>query len=136
MGAVPRLTARVVAVEEADLLEGRPRDLGVPSQVGVKGCRPGLLRAEDEEVRQRPQGRGGTTVSADGAPQNLARRLRQLRDESAGRRTSWANCYGPVNGLSTPVKSHTFCTMPEQAFEPVCPGQPPLSRWIAQIDRC
>jgi hypothetical protein len=24
--------------------------------------------------------------------------------------------------------------MPEQLFEPVTPGQPPLSRWIAQIE--
>ena len=32
------------------------------------------------------------------------------------------------------MKSHVFWTMPEQLFDPVTPGQPPLSRWFAQID--
>src|SRR5438128_2093996 len=42
--------------------------------------------------------------------------------------------YGPVKGSSRWLKSQVFCVMPEQVFESVCPGQPPLSRWIAQID--
>jgi hypothetical protein len=42
---------------------------------------------------------------------------------------------GRVNGFSTWLKSHVFCVIPEQLLEPVFPGQPPLSRWTAQIDR-
>ena len=40
----------------------------------------------------------------------------------------------PVNGSRMWLKSQVFCTIPEQLFEPVTPGDPPLSRWIAQID--
>jgi hypothetical protein len=40
-----------------------------------------------------------------------------------------------VNGLSRWLKSQGFCVMPEQVLLSRVPGQPPLSRWIAQIDR-
>ena len=33
------------------------------------------------------------------------------------------------------LKSQVFCTMPEQLFDPVFAGQPPLSRCTAQIER-
>lgn len=41
---------------------------------------------------------------------------------------------GPLNGFSTWLKSQGFWMIPEQLLEPVVPGQPPLSRWTAQID--
>jgi hypothetical protein len=41
----------------------------------------------------------------------------------------------PVNGSSKWLKSQVFCTMPEQVLSSRSPGQPPLSRWIAQSDR-
>src|SRR2546425_8484927 len=41
----------------------------------------------------------------------------------------------PVNGSSRWEKSQVFCTMPEQELLSLVPGQPPLSRSIAQIDR-
>lgn len=40
-----------------------------------------------------------------------------------------------MNPFSAFVKSHVFWTIPEQLFEPVLPGQPPLSRWIADMLR-
>lgn len=40
-----------------------------------------------------------------------------------------------MNGWSMWLKSQVFCVMPEQVLLSVLPGQPPLSRWIAQIDR-
>src|SRR6478672_5804263 len=43
-------------------------------------------------------------------------------------------CCHPLNGARTCVKSQVPWTMPEQEFEPVVPGQPPLSLWIAQND--
>src|SRR5262249_46821333 len=79
--AVPALAVRVVAVEEADLLERRAGDLRVPAQVRVERGRPGLLRAEDEEVGQRPHSRSGEAVGAKRAAENLAGRLRQHRYE-------------------------------------------------------
>ena len=42
--------------------------------------------------------------------------------------------HGAVKPFNTFVKSHVFWTMPEQLFEPVDPGHPPLSRWIAHIE--
>jgi hypothetical protein len=65
--AVPALAARVVPVEEADLLERRPADLRVPAEIRVQSGRAGLLRAEDEEVRQRPQVGGGAAIGPIGA---------------------------------------------------------------------
>ena len=56
VAAVPRSAARVVAVEVADLLPGRPGDRRVPAQVRVERGRAGLLRAEDQEVGQRACG--------------------------------------------------------------------------------
>src|SRR5215469_17586727 len=41
----------------------------------------------------------------------------------------------PVNGSRMWLKSHVFCVMPEQVLLSTVPGQPPLSRWIAQIDK-
>jgi hypothetical protein len=32
------------------------------------------------------------------------------------------------------LKSQLFWAMPEQVLAPTVPGQPPLSRWMAQID--
>src|SRR5438094_6614218 len=40
----------------------------------------------------------------------------------------------PVNGFRTWLNAHVSWTMPEQLFEPVLPGQPPLSRWTAEIE--
>src|SRR5690348_7293693 len=40
-----------------------------------------------------------------------------------------------VNGSSRWLKSQVFWVMPEQVLLSRVPGQPPLSRWIAQIDR-
>src|SRR3954452_9018855 len=40
----------------------------------------------------------------------------------------------PVKGSRAGLKSHGFWAIPEQALAPPLPGQPPLSRWIAQID--
>ena len=40
-----------------------------------------------------------------------------------------------VNGSSMWLKSQVFWVMPEQVLLSTVPGQPPLSRWIAQIDR-
>jgi hypothetical protein len=42
--------------------------------------------------------------------------------------------YGPVYGSRMWLKSQGFWTIPEQLFESVAPGQPPLSRWIAHIE--
>ncbi len=41
----------------------------------------------------------------------------------------------PVNGSRMWLKSQVFCVMPEQVLLLTVPGQPPLSRWIAQLDR-
>src|SRR5207253_6373057 len=49
VAAVPGLAACVVAVEEADLLPGRSRDLRMPTQVGVEGRGTGLLGTDDQE---------------------------------------------------------------------------------------
>jgi hypothetical protein len=40
-----------------------------------------------------------------------------------------------VNGSSMWLKSQVFWVMPEHVLLSAVPGQPPLSRWIAQIDR-
>ena len=32
------------------------------------------------------------------------------------------------------MNAHVSCTIPEQPFAPVVPGQPPLSRWMAHIE--
>ncbi len=40
-----------------------------------------------------------------------------------------------VNGSSRWLKSQVFCVLPEHVLLSLVPGQPPLSRWIAQIDR-
>ncbi len=40
-----------------------------------------------------------------------------------------------MNGSRMWLKSQVFCVMPEQVLLSTVPGQPPLSRWIAQIDR-
>ena len=57
------------------------------------------------------------------------------RPQASGARFFSALAQGLVKGFSTWLKSQVFCTMPEQLFDPVFPGQPPLSRWTAQIDR-
>ena len=41
----------------------------------------------------------------------------------------------PVNGSRMWLKSQVFCVIPEHVLLSTVPGQPPLSRWIAQIDR-
>lgn len=58
-----------------------------------------------------------------------------VRPQATGARFFLALAQGLVKGFSTWLKSQVFCTMPEQLFDPVFPGQPPLSRWTAQIDR-
>lgn len=40
-----------------------------------------------------------------------------------------------VNGSSRWLKAQVPCLMPEQVLLSAAPRQPPLSRWIAQIDR-
>ncbi len=40
-----------------------------------------------------------------------------------------------VKGSRMWLKSQVFWVMPEQVLLSTLPGQPPLSRWIAQIDR-
>ena len=40
-----------------------------------------------------------------------------------------------VNGSSRWLNAQAFCSIPEQVLLSNAPGQPPLSRWIAQIDR-
>src|SRR2546429_4895311 len=77
---IPRLAARVVAVEEADFLPGRSGDARVRAQVRVERCRPGLLRAEDQEVRQRPDRCGGPAVSPDGVAKHGPHGVRKRRD--------------------------------------------------------
>ena len=40
-----------------------------------------------------------------------------------------------MNGSRMWLKSQVFCVIPEQVLLSTAPGQPPLSRWIAQMDR-
>jgi hypothetical protein len=48
---------------------------------------------------------------------------------------AWLKRFGQlVNGSNRWLKSHVFCTIPEQVLLSRVPGQPPLSRWMAQID--
>src|SRR5215212_11231500 len=53
--------------------------------------------------------------------------VRQLRPLDGG--------YGPVKGLKIWLKPQVGWAIPEQSFAPPTPGQFPLSRWIAHIDR-
>ena len=81
VAAVPGRAARVVAVEEADLLPGRPGDVRVPAEIRIERGRPCLLRADDQEVRQRPRKRGRLSVRPDGVACDDAKRRRNARDE-------------------------------------------------------
>src|SRR6185295_14731738 len=67
--AVPGLTARIVPIEVADLLPRRARDRRMASQVRVERGGAGLLGAEDQEIGQRPRGRGRAAVGPDRVPQ-------------------------------------------------------------------
>ena len=40
-----------------------------------------------------------------------------------------------VNGSSKWLNAQAFCLIPEQVLLSNAPGQPPLSRWMPQIDR-
>src|SRR5258708_5647351 len=40
-----------------------------------------------------------------------------------------------VGGSTRWLRAQVFCTIPEQVFLSLVPGQAPLSRWIAQMDR-
>src|SRR5262249_58207580 len=51
------------------------------------------------------------------------------------RRMAFLSAGQLVNGSSRWLKSHMFCAIPEHVMLSVEPGQPPLSRWIAQTDR-
>src|SRR5689334_14792447 len=79
--AVPGGAARVVAVEVAHLLPRGARDRRVLAQVGVERSSPGLLRAEDQEVRQRAGERGDAAVRPDRVAEHRANGVRQRRDE-------------------------------------------------------
>ena len=46
----------------------------------------------------------------------------------------WLACWPSVPKRTAWVKSQVFWVMPEQVFLSRLPGQPPLSRWIAQIE--
>ena len=64
---------------------GRACDARVPAQVGVERRRAGLLRAEDQEARQRPCERGGAAVrSRRHCAQHRPRGTRDAGISSAG----------------------------------------------------
>src|SRR5205085_11703722 len=81
VAAIPPRAARVVAVEVAHLLPRRPRYRRVPAQVLVQRRGTRLLRADDEEGRERPRAGGGAPERPDAVPDNRADRRRDARYE-------------------------------------------------------
>src|SRR6185436_1636219 len=88
MTPVPPGAAPVMAVEVADLLPGRTCEPGVPAQVRVERSRAGLLRPEDQEVRQRSRERGRATVRPHGIAQHGPRRARDAGNQLCGEPSS------------------------------------------------
>jgi hypothetical protein len=69
---------------------------------------------------------------SDGATPSMGRSPGD-RPQAAGA-FFYSELVGAREGAQDVAEVQVFCTIPEQLFEPVVPGQPPLSRWTAQIE--
>ena len=91
--------------------------------------------AQVRKVRLAPIARKKVKAAASQTGKHLPWSSPGDRPQATGARFSFALAQGLVKGFSTWLNSQVFWTMPEQLFDPVFPGQPPLSRWTAQIER-